>query len=74
MNEMPTILASHPRLSDAPELALQEAFEQVDKALGDAAKDNEQVYRRVRIEMKIYVEYIPPVSKLDSSFKKIGGG
>lgn len=47
MNEMPAKLASHPRLSDAPELALQEAFEQVDKALGDAAKESEQVYRRV---------------------------
>lgn len=45
MNEMPTKLASHPRLGDAPELALLEAFEQVDKALGDAAKENEQVYR-----------------------------
>lgn len=47
MNEMPKLLASHPRLVDNPELALQETFEQVDTALGEASKENEQVYRSV---------------------------
>lgn len=45
MNEMPIRLAGHPRLRDNPELALQETFEEVDKALREAAKDNEHVYR-----------------------------
>lgn len=45
MNEIPKILASHPRLIENPGLALQETFERVDGELGEALKENEQVYR-----------------------------
>eukprot|EP00903_Cladosiphon_okamuranus_P013274 g12376.t1 len=54
MNEMPMVLASHPRLGDAPELALQETFEQIDQALGDAAKENEQVYSGTTAVVALY--------------------
>lgn len=45
MNEVPTALASHPSLWDNPGLALQETFEHIDQALGEAAQENEHVYR-----------------------------
>lgn len=45
MNELPVMLARHPRVFDDPERALQETFEQVDMALMDAATEDEHVYR-----------------------------
>lgn len=45
MNELPVMLARHPRVFDDPELALQETFEKVDMALIDAAMEDEHVYR-----------------------------
>lgn len=45
MNELPARLARHPRLVDNPELALQETFEQVDRALVSAATEDEQIFR-----------------------------
>ncbi|CBJ31810.1 conserved unknown protein [Ectocarpus siliculosus] len=54
MNEMPNRLAGHPRLHDNPELALQETFEEVDKALREAAKDNEHVYSGTTAAVVLY--------------------
>lgn len=45
MNELPGRLARHPLLADKPELALQETFEKVDKALALAATEDEHIYR-----------------------------
>lgn len=45
MNELPVRLARHPRLVDNPGLALQETFEEVDRALVGAAEEDEQVFR-----------------------------
>lgn len=45
MNEIPARLERHPRVVDNPELALQETFEQVDKALVGAATEDEQIFR-----------------------------
>lgn len=45
MNELPVRLARHPQLVDNPELALKDTFEQVDRALVDAATEDEQYYR-----------------------------
>lgn len=45
MKEIPVRLARHPRLGDNPELALQETFEDVDRALISAVEEDEQVFR-----------------------------
>lgn len=45
MNEIPTRLAKHPKIFDDPEVALKDTFEEVDRALVDAAAEDEQVYR-----------------------------
>lgn len=58
MTEMPAKLASHPRLGDAPELALQETFEEVDRTLGEISKENEQLYRRV-LRDTLVIFYVP---------------
>ena len=47
MNEIPTRLARHPRVIEDPEVALRETFEEVDRALPEAAVADEQVYRCV---------------------------
>lgn len=45
MNEIPTRLAKHPRIMDNPSLALENTFEEVDRALVEVALEDEQVYR-----------------------------
>lgn len=45
MNELPVRLARHPRLADNPELALKDTFEEVDRALVNAATEHQQYYR-----------------------------
>lgn len=45
MNEIPATLARHPKVGENPALALQETFDEVDRALVDAAAEDEHVYR-----------------------------
>ncbi|CAM9872823.1 unnamed protein product [Pylaiella littoralis] len=54
MNELPKLLASHPKLVENPGVALQETFEQVDTALGETLKENEQVYSGTTAVVALY--------------------